>query len=278
MTAGVQLPAVVVPVYNAAPELDCCLRSLRATVPAGAEVILIDDASVLRRWRAQAIPGWRYLANPENLGFVATANRGMRETAGDVVLLNADTEVTPGWLQGLARCLDSDPAIATATPWTNNGEIASIPQFCVVNPVPSDLSAFSTAWIAAMQEVAPPLYPELPTAVGFCMAIARRAVDRVGLFDEARFGRGYGEENDFSLRARAAGLRNVLCDDVYVAHAGGRSFGPLGLRPDETSMQRLLDRHPGYLETVQAFIAEDPLAARRGTILDALERAGLRLG
>jgi hypothetical protein len=129
-----------------------------------------------------------------------------------------------------------------------------------------------------MQEVAPPLYPELPTAVGFCMAIARRAVDRVGLFDEARFGRGYGEENDFSLRARAAGLRNVLCDDVYVAHAGGRSFGPLGLRPDETSMQRLLDRHPGYLETVQAFIAEDPLAARRGTILDALERAGLRLG
>jgi hypothetical protein len=96
MTAGVQLPAVVVPVYNAAPELDCCLRSLRATVPAGAEVILIDDASpdpavgeVLRRWRAQAIPGWRYLANPENLGFVATANRGMRETAGDVVLLNA---------------------------------------------------------------------------------------------------------------------------------------------------------------------------------------------
>ncbi len=129
-----------------------------------------------------------------------------------------------------------------------------------------------------MQEVAPPLYPDLPTAVGFCMAIARRAIDRVGLFDEARFGRGYGEENDFSLRARAAGLRNVLCDDVYVVHLGGRSFGPLGLRPGETSMQSLLERHPDYLDRVHAFIEADPLAARREAVLDALARAGLRLG
>jgi GT2 family glycosyltransferase len=285
MTAGAQLPAVVVPVYNAALELDRCLRSLRSTVPPGVETVLIDDASpdpgvgeVLRRWQAQAVPGWRYLANPENLGFVATANRGMRETAGDVVLLNADTEVTPGWLQGLARCLDSDPAIATATPWTNNGEIASLPRFCAANPPPGDLSAFSASWTAAMQELGPPVYPELPTAVGFCMAVARRAIDRVGLFDEARFGRGYGEENDFSLRARAAGLRNVLCDDVYVVHLGGRSFGPLGLRPDETSMQCLLDRHPDYLDRVHAFIQEDPLAARREAVLGALARAGLCLG
>ena len=129
-----------------------------------------------------------------------------------------------------------------------------------------------------MRDLGPPVYPELPTAVGFCMAIARRAIDRVGLFDEARFERGYGEENDFSLRARAAGLRNVLCDDVYVVHLGGRSFGPLGLRPDQTSMQRLLDRHPDYLELVHDFIEADPLAARREGILGALARAGLTLG
>jgi hypothetical protein len=110
------------------------------------------------------------------------------------------------------------------------------------------------------------------------MAIARRAIDRIGLFDEALFGRGYGEENDFSMRAREAGLRNVLCDDVYVAHIGGRSFGPLGLKPDAGSMQRLLSRHPDYLELVQDFIAKDPLAVRRREILDALDRAGVRLG
>ena len=121
-------------------------------------------------------------------------------------------------------------------------------------------------------------YPRIPTAVGFCMAISRRAIDHVGVFDEALFGKGYGEENDFSMRVARAGMRNVLCDDVYVAHVGGRSFGPLGLEPGEESMQRLLSRHPGYLEIVQAFIENDPLAGRRSEILESLDRAGLRLG
>ena len=274
-------PSIVIPAYNAAAELERCLRTVRATIPPGAEVVVIDDASpdpagaaLLAWWPQRVGDDWRFLANPHNLGFVATANRGMRETRGDVVLLNADTEVTPGWLQGLSRCLDADAAIATATPWTNNGEIASLPAFCQANPVPPDCTAVAAVIAAAGS----PVYPELPTAVGFCMAIARRAIDRVGLFDEQLFGRGYGEENDFSMRARAAGLRNVLCDDVYIVHLGGRSFGPLGLKPDEDSMQRLLSRHSDYLEQVQVFIAEDPLACRRQEILDALDRAGLRLG
>jgi GT2 family glycosyltransferase len=274
------LPAVVIPAYNAAPELGHCLQTVRSTVPPDTEVVIIDDASpdpalarLLERWRHEAGPRWRLLANRENRGFVATANRGMRLSSGDVVLLNADTEVTPGWLEGLARCLASDSAIATATPWTNNGEIASIPQFCVANPAPPDRDAVARE----LARAGAPAYPELPTAVGFCMAIARRAIDRVGYFDEALFGRGYGEENDFSMRARAAGMRNVLCDDVYVVHLGGRSFGPLGLKPDAGSMERLLSRHPSYLELVQAFIAGDPLAARRREILDALDRAGVRL-
>jgi GT2 family glycosyltransferase len=191
----------------------------------------------------------------------------MEMTRGDIVLLNSDTEVTAGWLEGLQRCLASDPSIATATPWTNNGEIASIPRFCEANPPPGNPAA--VARMIALTGTA--RYPDLPTAVGFCMAISRRTLDTLGLFDERTFGQGYGEENDFSMRAQRAGLRNVLCDDVFVVHLGGRSFGPLGLRPDESTMQRLLSRHPAYLEQVQEFIAADPLAARREELLRALE-------
>jgi hypothetical protein len=121
-------------------------------------------------------------------------------------------------------------------------------------------------------------YPEIPTAVGFCMALSRSAIEQVGFFDEVLFGKGYGEENDFSLRAVNQGLRNVLCDDVYIAHLGGRSFGPTGLKPDQSSMQRLLSRHPEYLEHVQAFIDSDPLATRRNEILQALSLAGVPIG
>jgi GT2 family glycosyltransferase len=275
------LPAVVIPVYNAAGDLARCLESVRETVPAGTAVIIIDDAStdpavneVLSGFRRRAGADWTFEANRRNLGFVATVNRGIGMTRGDVVLLNSDTEVTRGWLQGLHRCLESDPAIATATPWTNNGEIVSLPHLCEANPVPPDRERVA----ACIARAGPPVYPELPTAVGFCMAVTRRALDRIGGFDATRFGRGYGEENDFSMRAIAAGMRNVLCDDVYVAHQGGRSFGPLGLKPGEDSMRRLLEKHPGYLAKVEAFIAADPLAGRRQAIIDALERAAVPLG
>ena len=41
------------------------------------------------------------------------------------------------------------------------------------------------------------------------MYIRRDCLDAVGPFDEAAFGRGYGEENDFCLRASHLGWRHV---------------------------------------------------------------------
>jgi hypothetical protein len=69
---------------------------------------------------------------------------------------------------------------------------------------------------------------EIPTGVGFCLFIRRGCLDDVGFFDEQRFGRGYGEENDFCLRASARGWVNRLCADVFVYHAGGRASGRKG--------------------------------------------------
>ena len=64
----------------------------------------------------------------------------------------------------------------------------------------------------------------IPTGVGFCMYIRRACLDEIGLFDAETFGRGYGEENDFCMRAAAAGWRNVLAGDVFVYHEGAVSF------------------------------------------------------
>jgi len=271
------LPTVIIPVFNAYELLRACLDSVTRTVPPGTEVLVIDDASTdgrvkpfLQTWVGQGTAR-QLVLQPENRGFVATANQGMHLTGKDLVLLNSDTEVTEGWLQNLADCLNSDETIATATPWSNNGEIVSIPAFCQPNPVPGDPDAIARQ----IKSCGAPVFPNIPTAVGFCMAISRRAIDRVGVFDEATFGRGYGEENDFCMRAEQEGMRNVLCDDTYVVHHGGASFGPLGLKPNDESMQRLLAKHPGYLDKVMAFIGADPLAARRNQILECLERTGV---
>lgn len=272
------LPLVIIPVFNAFEKLEACLASVSRTLPPEAKVLLIDDASTderirpfLQAWVDEAGQSRSLISHDENRGFVATVNHGMRGVETDVVLLNSDTEVTHGWLQNLAQCLDSDNSIATATPWSNNGEIVSIPGFCVANPVPADPDRVASVINSCGQAV----YPDMPTAVGFCMAISLNAIKNIGLFDEETFGLGYGEENDFCQRAEQAGLRNVLCDDTYVIHHGGASFGPLGLKPDEKSMQKLLAKHPEYLQKVGEFIKTDPLAPRRQQILVCLERSGL---
>jgi len=249
------LPAVIIPVFNAPEALARCIAALAATVPVDARVVLIDDASTDPQVATvlQRCPGaWTRLHQDRNRGFVATVNRGMALTgADDVVLLNADTVPAGDWLERLAACAAADQRIASATPFTNNGEIASLPEFCRAAPVP-------------------PQYPEIPTAVGFCMYMRRAAIDSVGDFDAATFGRGYGEENDWCMRTSASGWKHVLCDDAFVAHLGNASFGPLGLAPDEHSMRRLLDRHPDYLERIRAFIDADPIAPHRLRVLAQL--------
>lgn len=261
------MTAIVVPVFNALAQTRQCIESLQSTLGADQSVIVIDDASTNPGIveLLQALPdSWVRVTNAHNLGFVATANLGLA-LAGreDVILLNSDTQVTRGWLDAIETCAASDSRIASITPLTNNGEIASIPRFCQANPWPED----PDRWAQACRESGPPQYPEVPTAVGFCMYLRRDCLDETGAFDEQAFGKGYGEENDWCMRAMVAGWRHVLCDHAFVAHQGNASFGPLGLSPGGQAMETLLERHPDYLERVQAFIVADPMAGRRRAIV-----------
>jgi len=257
--------AVIVPIYNAAAVLRDCLESLRRTLTADDQLILIDDASsdpeigaLLATFADQAPCPLRLERNARNLGFVRTVNLGMALTRADVVLLNSDTVVTKGWLQRLQQAAQSSARIATVTPFSNHAEICSFPLFCQQNPLPVDPEQ-TAAQLAALT----PQYPELPTAVGFCMLIRRAALVELGDFDAATFGRGYGEENDFCRRALGHGWRNVLCDNAYVVHRGGVSFAATGEKPGGEALRRLSARYPGYNAAVAEFIRCDPLAEIR---------------
>jgi glycosyltransferase involved in cell wall biosynthesis len=200
------------------------------------------------------------LRNDVNLGFTGTANRGMGLSRADVILLNSDTIVTTGWLDALMHCAATDARIGTITPFSNNAEICSFPDFCIANAWPADGDANRVA--VSMAAAAVPSYPDLPTGVGFCMFVRRALLDEIGAFDPA-FGLGYGEENDFCLRAAAAGWRNVLADNAFVVHTGGRSFEGQKAWLGPRNMALLLERHPHYLDMVHAYIAADPLRPLR---------------
>ncbi len=250
---------VVVPVYNASEDVRRCLDSVLLHTTGPGRLIVIDDAStdpaiapLLQRYRA--IDGVEILANPHNLGFTATANRGITLAGNaDVVLLNADTAVAANWLTGLRRAAHCAADVATVTAVSDNAGAFSVPELERDNPIPG---AWTFAQAArALWQQAGHAYPQLPTGNGFCMYIRREVLDAVGLLDVEAFPQGYGEENDFCQRACAAGYRHLVAGNVLVAHARSRSFGierreALG----RAGMQILRERWPNYEADVGAWL------------------------
>jgi len=224
---------VIVCIHNALDDVRNCLAAvLRNTAPPY-RLILVDDGSqpdtrdyVQEFAQSQ---GLTLIRNEEARGYTLAANQGMRASTGEfVVLLNSDTIVSPGWLERMLRCFRSDPAIGVAGPLSNTASWQSVPEIFdengdwYDNPLPEGISVDDMA--AQVAEMSVCQYPRVGFLNGFCYMIRRAALDEVGLFDEETFGRGFGEENDFSLRAAKAGWQLAVVDDAYVFHAQSRSY------------------------------------------------------
>jgi GT2 family glycosyltransferase len=259
---------IIIPVYDGYAETIACLRSvLAARNDSPHEIIVIYDAGpnqeLFEYLDGVASRGLiTLLLNRVNVGFVATVNKGMAlHLDRDVVLLNSDTEVADHWLDRMVACAESDRRIATVTPFSNNAEICSFPRFCQANPLPA---GWDTSRLDAIfAESVTPAAIDVPTGVGFCMFIARRALEDVGYFNEKLFGRGYGEENDFCRRLAARRWRNVMCTNVFVAHHGGVSFGAEKAERVANAMTALDRLYPDYHRLVHEFIRADAPAIYR---------------
>lgn len=214
---------IVIPVHNEWHVLRPCLESVEAfTSYPNARIVILDDGSDefvrgrIERWAA----GPRRMSvevkrNETALGFVQNANRGLRETDGDfVALLNSDTVVTPSWLERLVNAISSDPRIACVMPMSNQCSFHSVDI-----PMGWNIFQYSADLGRHMQRTC----FDAVTVGGFCLLMRREALDDVGLYDEI-YGRGYGEESDWCMRARRRGWRVTGAEDVFVYHRGKVSF------------------------------------------------------
>ncbi len=259
---------IIIPVYRGREETLACLRSVFATGDATPhEVIVIDDDSPepdLTRDLAELAADGRItlLRNARNLGFPAAVNRGLSlHPDRDAVLLNADTLVAGDWLTRLRAAAWSASDVGTVTPLSNDATILSYPSGPERPPTPTQTE--TTTLDRLIRLVNAGIRVELPTAVGFCAYIRRDCLKETGPFEERLFGRGYGEENDFCLRARQRGWRHLGAADVFVAHVGGRSFGRQKAILAARNGRLLESLHPGYGALVKDFIAADPLMTAR---------------
>jgi glycosyltransferase involved in cell wall biosynthesis/GT2 family glycosyltransferase len=263
---------VVVPIFNGYQFVKRCIESLMAHVPARtASVILIDDGSTeqaIKVYLKEIIKttGYRLITNPKNLGYTPTINIGMREAGeDDIVLLNSDAEVTNRWLAGLRVAAYSSADIGTVTAMSDNAGAFSFPKQGEKNNLPSKIQR-DLVLTYLLQRTAEHQPVEVPTGSGFCMYIKRALISAIGYFDEIAFPRGYGEENDYCMRARSKGWRNVISPWSYVYHERTVSFGKEKDVLVKEGLARVMGRYPEYGHLAQEAFSSKEIVELRSKI------------
>ena len=267
---------IIIPVFNNPALTKNCLDSvLRHTVPEH-RIIIVDDQSTdpaviqLEKEYAQKYAQISLLSQPQNLGFLRTANVGLQYSKNDVVLLNNDTMVTPRWLEKMRAAAYHAEKTASVSAMSNNSTITSVPKYFRPNQVPGFFTLDEMADFVEKNSLR--LYPELPTAMGFCMYIKRTALNEVGYYDEI-YGRGYCEENDWSLRARAGGWKHIMDDTTYIWHQGRGTAG--NKKRNELVAQNekiLFARYPDYPIEIKQYIVRKTNYAVNRNLQNALRK------
>lgn len=226
---------IVVPVFNALSDVKLCLESIKSRQDGcKVRVFVVNDGSDTEttNWLRGYCDNELFflIEHSHNRGYTRAVNSGLRATTAPyAITLNSDTIVTTGWLKGLLRCINASPEIGIAGPLSNAASWQNVPQlfdtdgtFAInmlgVNDTPDSMAA-------VVAQASRRTYPRVPFVNGFCFMIKRAVLNTIGFMDEENFPVGYGEENDYCIRAADAGFALAIADDTYVFHAKSKSFG-----------------------------------------------------
>jgi GT2 family glycosyltransferase len=259
---------IIIPIFNSPEVTEACIVSVLKFQP-GVRILAIDDCStddsigdLLEMYRKSNVSTFDWKKTPFNLGFPGAANFGMQFRSGkNVLLLNSDVVVSPNFAAKMMRGLREREKVASITCLTNAGETASIPFISENVDLLENSVSLKLNEILDSSDVFKQVstWPIIPSGVGFCMLLSSKALDVVGDFDEERFSPGYGEENDWSLRAIKKGFINILCPTTYVFHKHGFSYGVAKNQLVEGHLKIINDDFPNYAAEVKNFIQSDPL-------------------
>jgi GT2 family glycosyltransferase len=226
---------IVICVHNALDDVRQTLESIFEVWTEYHRIILIDDGSdePTRDYLVQVSQEHQNIVLSRSdtaSGYTKAVNRGMRLTeAPYVILLNSDTIVSRDWVEKLVSALDSSKKIGVVGPLSNAASHQSIPNAqstasqTAINPL---LKGLTIEQINSLCEqwTNSTILPKTPLIHGFCMAVKRELLDDVGLMDEEKFPNGYGEENDWCLRAGNAGWDLAVATHTYIYHAKSKSY------------------------------------------------------
>ncbi len=222
--------SIIIVTWNALHHLKTYLPSVWEHSREQAEIIIADNASTdgTAQWVAESYPGMRIAALDRNYGYCGGNNRAAAHARADqLIFLNNDVEVTPGWLKPLRRMLEEDPGVAALQPklrsWTDKEffEYAGAAggmldrfayPFCrgrIFDTLECDTGQYDDAC-------------DISWASGAALVVRRKQFEDCGGFDESfEF---HMEEIDLCWRLWNRGYRIRYCPDSVVYHLGGGSL------------------------------------------------------
>jgi N-acetylglucosaminyl-diphospho-decaprenol L-rhamnosyltransferase len=235
--------SIIIVNWNAGELLRRCIKSIAISPPGVPyEIIVVDNASTdenlawLKESATASLLGeakLRLIENRENVGFSRANNQAIAESEADeLLMLNPDTEVTPGAIATLIKSLRSDRRIGACGPRLVNTD-GSLQHSVWPNPPTPWGILFSGLglwrllpkptrgtllwgghWDHASRRPVPMLF-------GAAILAKREMISEIGGMDE-RF-HMYCEDNEWCLRATRAGWRLVFEPEACVIHHGGYS-------------------------------------------------------
>jgi len=259
---------IVIVSFNARVDLLACLASLRDAPPAlRHDIVVVDNASEDGSAdAARAVTGVTVMPLERNVGFAAANNVAIRATQSELILLlNSDTIVPAGAIDGLVAALREDPSAVAAGPRLVDGDGRPELSFgAMVGPLvewrqKGLLTAAARGERAALDEIdrrtRTPGWPDWVS--GACLLVRRDAAEAVGLIDERYF--MYLEDVDFCAALRARGGRIRFTPAVTVTHLRGRSrrAAPAATTHAYRASQRAFyaKHHPVWLPILRLYLA-----------------------
>lgn len=249
---------IVTPTHNNEDLTIRCFDSIRRHTSDYLIVWVDNGSSAASRGRVGAfleqnrVPHVKILL-PENLGFAGATNIGMRyaveHDARHIVLQNNDTEVFDGWLGRLVRAAERDPGIGLVGPlsspcasWQSVDNLKQThPRFHDLPDYGGDPEEYARTLGAAFDGQTVESSVQLAF---FSVLMTAGLVADIGVLSE-EFGIGFGEDDDYCIRALKAGWKIVLAKDVLVYHRHRSTFK--ALYSDEAISRMLGDNRDRYV-------------------------------
>lgn len=229
--------SIIVVSYNTVGAIDACLQSIRRETARSIdyEIIVIDNASsdgsaeMLRTLHA----GVQLIELGRNVGFAAACNQAARSASGKyLLLLNPDAQLVGDTVSALLEAASTHPDAGIYGGRSVHADGTVDPRSCWSRPTPWSLFCFATGLSTAFARTRY-FDPEsigrwqrdstqsVDVVTGFLMLVRRDTWEQLGGFDERFF--LYGEDLDFSTRAKTAKWSPMITPDAVVIHAGGGS-------------------------------------------------------